>query len=163
MSALHLLKAATAAALSLCLEATAQPQDPTWAVAWMTGCWAAEGKEFGTGEAWLTPAGGSMLGVGRTVRAGKTVDFEFMQIRVGHEGKLVFIALPAGKTETTFVASVVGPEGVVFENPSHDFPQKVSYRKTGAETIVARIEGVRDGVVRGINFPMRRSSCELAK
>ena len=104
-----------------------------------------------------------MLGVGRTVRAGKTVDFEFMQIRIGTDGKLVFIALPSGKRETTFVASAVGPEDVVFENPSHDFPQKVSYRKTGTETMVARIEGVREGVTRGVNFPMRRTSCELSK
>lgn len=133
------------------------------AVAWMTGCWAAEGKEAGTGEAWIAPAGGSMLGVGRTVKAGRTVDFEFMQIRTGTEGKLLFIALPSGKRETTFVASEVGPEHVVFTNPSHDFPQNVSYRKTGTEMMVARIDGVRDGSARGINFPMRRVSCELSK
>ena len=145
------------------LAATAQSQDPIGAVAWMTGCWAAEGKETGTGEAWLVPAGGSMLGVGRTIKAGKTVDFEFMQIRVGPDGKLVFIAQPSGKGETTFVASAVGPEDIVFENPSHDFPQRVSYRKTGPETMVARIEGIRAGVARGINFPMRRSTCELPK
>ncbi len=104
-----------------------------------------------------------MLGVGRTVTAGKTSDFEFMQIRTGPEGKLVFIALPSGKRETTFFASEVGPEHIVFENPSHDFPQRVSYRKTGTETMVARIEGVRDGVARGINFPMRQNSCERPK
>jgi hypothetical protein len=104
-----------------------------------------------------------MLGVGRTVRSGRMVDHEFMQIRVGPEGKLVFIAMPAGKPEATFVATATELEDVSFENPSHDFPQKISYRKTGEVTMVARIEGTRNGVARSVTFPMRRISCELSK
>ena len=165
MSALHLSRAVAVAvaATFMCLAAKPQPQDSVSATAWMTGCWSVEGKETGTGEAWLAPAGGSMLGVGRTVRSGKTVDHEFMQIRVGPAGKLVFIAMPAGKPEATFVATATGLEDVSFENPNHDFPQKISYRKTGESTMVARIEGTRNGVARSITFPMRRSSCELSK
>lgn len=155
------LKTVAAAALCALACAQAQAQDPTAALAWMTGCWAAEGKESGSGEAWLAPAGGTMLGVGRTIKAGRTVEFEFMQIRVNPEGKLIFIALPSGQRETTFVATAVGPDEVVFENPNHDFPQKIMYRRSGPETMLARIEGTRGGAVRGINFPMRRRSCEL--
>ena len=104
-----------------------------------------------------------MFGIGRTVKSGRTVEFEFMQIRENPEGRLVFIALPSGQRETTFVLARLGQEEVVFENPTHDFPQRVSYRRTGAEAMIARIEGVRNGVARGINFPMRRSACEAAK
>jgi hypothetical protein len=154
------LRTTALALVSLSASAFAQAPDPLSAVAWLTGCWAAEGKEPGSGEMWLSPAGGTMLGVGRTVRTGKTVDFEFMQIRINPEGKLVFIALPAGQRETTFVASTAVEGQVSFENPTHDFPQKVLYRRTGPETMVARIEGLRNGVARSIDFPMRRSSCK---
>src|ERR1044072_4949598 len=46
------------------------------------GGWAAAraGAEAGSEDHWLAPAGGSLLGVGRTVVGGKTVAYEFMQI-----------------------------------------------------------------------------------
>jgi hypothetical protein len=146
--------------IGLCTPALAQTTDPLAPVAWISGCWTAEGKEHGSGEMWLAPAGGTMLGVSRTVRDGKTIDFEFMQIRVNPEGKLVFVALPSNQSETIFVATILDKGEVTFENASHDFPQRITYRSTGPETLVARIEGVRDGATRSIDFPMRRGSCE---
>lgn len=146
--------------LSISCQSFAQTQTLASDLKWMAGCWTSEGKEFGSGETWLMPAGGTMLGVSRTVKAGKTVAFEFMQIRQNQEGKLVFIALPSGQRETTFVATTSSSEHVIFENPRHDFPQSIAYRKSGPDTIVARIEGTRDGMARAIIFPMRRTSCE---
>jgi hypothetical protein len=146
--------------LSISFQSFAQTQTLASELKWMAGCWTSEGKEFGSGETWLMPAGGTMLGVSRTVKAGKTVAFEFMQIRQNQEGKLVFIALPSGQRETTFVATTSSSEHVIFENPRHDFPQSIAYRKSGPDTIVARIEGIRDGMARAIIFPMRRTSCE---
>ena len=131
-------------------------------VAWLAGCWSAEQGEAGSGEQWLPPAGGTMLSVSRTVKDGKTVEFEFMQLRVNAEGKLVFIALPSGQKETTFVASNVGQDFVTFENPQHDFPQKVIYRLESPTRLIGRIEGTRGGTVRGVDFPMRRVTCEAA-
>jgi hypothetical protein len=141
----------------------AQQHDVAATMGWLAGCWAAEGKEFGSGETWLQPAGGTMLGVGRTIRSGRTVDFEFMRITTNTEGRLIFVAIPSGQRQTTFIATTTGPDEAVFENPEHDFPQRVMYRKRGSDAAVARIEGLRGGVVRGIDFPMRRVSCEPAK
>lgn len=129
-------------------------------LAWLTGCWQAVNGEAGSGEHWLPPAGGTMFGVSRTVKNGETVEFEFVQLRVNAEGKLVFIALPSGQKETTFVASAVGKDSVTFENPRHDFPQKVIYRLQGSDRLVARIEGTRGGTLRGVDFPMKRVACD---
>lgn len=139
--------------------AAAAERDIT-ALAWIAGCWAPEQGEPGSVEHWLPPAGGTMLGVSRTVKNGQTREFEFMQLRVNAEGKLVFVALPSGQKEATFVASSVGADSVTFENPQHDFPQKVSYRLESAGRLIGRIEGTRGGTLRGIDFPMRRVSCE---
>ena len=149
--------------IGLCAPALAQTADPLAPVAWISGCWIAEGKEHGSGEMWLAPAGGTMLGVSRTVRDGKTIDFEFMQIRVNTEGKLVFVAMPSNQRETIFVATTLAQRDVTFENASHDFPQRITYRSTGPETLVARVEGVRNGATRSIDFPMRRGSCERSE
>jgi hypothetical protein len=136
--------------------------DDVTALAWMAGCWAAEKGDAGSVEHWLPPAGGTMLGVSRTVKNGQTVEFEFMQLRVNSAGKLVFIANPSGQKQTTFVASSVGQDSVTFENPQHDFPQKVIYRLEPGGRLIGRIEGTRGGTVKGVDFPMRRVSCEAA-
>jgi hypothetical protein len=47
----------------------------------------------------------------------------------------------------------------VFENAAHDFPQRVLYRREAADRLVARIEGLRNGQPRGIDFPMQRMAC----
>jgi hypothetical protein len=131
------------------------------AVGWLAGCWAPENGEVGSVEHWLQPAGGIMLGVSRTVKNGKTAEFEFMQLRVNGEGKLVFIALPSGQKEATFVATSIGEFSVTFENPQHDFPQKVSYRRDGGGgRLIGRIEGNRNGAPRAIEFRMRHVVCE---
>jgi hypothetical protein len=140
-------------------DAVAAEGDIT-SLAWLAGCWQAEKGEAGSGEHWLPPAGGTMLGVSRTVKNGKTVAFEFVQLRSNAEGKLVFIALPSGQKETTFVASAIGKDSVTFENPQHDFPQKVIYRLEAGDRLVARIEGMRGGTLRGVDFPMNRVACD---
>ena len=130
---------------------------------WLAGCWAAEKGEAGSVEHWLPLAGGTMLGIGRTVRNGRTVEHEFMQIRLNAEGQPVFIAQPSRQKEATFVATSIDERAVTFENPAHDFPQRVIYRAVGESGLAARIEGQRNGTTRGIDFPMRRVACEAAK
>jgi hypothetical protein len=47
---------------------------------------------------------------------------------------------------------------VVFENGAHDFPQRIRYRR-GGDMLFARIEGTRDGKVRGVDYPYARVAC----
>jgi hypothetical protein len=47
----------------------------------------------------------------------------------------------------------------VFENPAHDFPQRIAYRRLSADSIVARISAERDGKSRGMDIRMKRVSC----
>ena len=155
----------TTAALVLLLLAavphTAVAQDASLApLSWLAGCWASESGEAGSGEHWLPLAGGTMLGVGRTVKNGKTVSHEFLQIRSNAEGKLVYIAAPSGQKEATFVVSVLTDGAVIFENLQHDFPQRIIYKALPEGRLATRIEGLRNGALRGIDFPMRRAPCE---
>lgn len=134
--------------------------DPLVAVAWLAGCWAAENREPGSVEHWLAPAGGTMLGMNRTVRSGKTVQFEFMQFRIGGNGTLEFVALPSGQSETSF-ALVSASDGLAsFAAPAHDFPQKVTYQAMPGGRMVGRIEGTLSGESRIIEFPYKRVACD---
>jgi hypothetical protein len=144
-------------ALSNLASAQASPLD---SLTWLAGCWQAEQAEAGTVEHWLPLAGNTMLGVARTVKKGKTVAHEFMQIRLNADDKLVFIALPSGQSETSFTLANKNDHSVVFENPSHDFPQRVSYQLIAPNKLLARIEGSSKGKLKAIDFPMQKVACE---
>jgi hypothetical protein len=103
---------------------------------------------------WMPPAGGLMLGASRTTVNGQVREFE--QLRLARHGDtLVYTSLPSGQKEASFRTTVVSDDGFTVENPAHDFPQRISYRKRGADSLVARIEGGN----RGVDFPMRRVAC----
>lgn len=132
---------------------------PLEQLSWLSGCWVDPAGEAGSGEQWTTLAGGSMLGMGRTVKGGKLATYEFMRIADGGDGKAVFHAQPAGKPAASFGAIALGATEVVFENLEHDFPQRVVYRYEAPATLRASIEGMRNGALKRIEFPMVRAAC----
>ncbi len=61
-------------------------------------------------------AGNTLLGSSRSLRDGRTVGFEFMQLRQHDDGRLVLTALPSGQNATDFNATRVDANEAVFEN-----------------------------------------------
>lgn len=129
-------------------------------LAWLAGCWRPASGDAGSGEQWTALAGNTLFGVSRTVKQGRTVEFEFMQLRYLPDGTLVFIAQPSGQATTVFPLLRISDREAVFENLQHDFPQRVTYAREGEAKLLASIEGTRQGVLRRIGFPMVRVSCD---
>lgn len=114
----------------------------------------------------MKPAGGSMLGLSRTLRrnpAGdSTIAWEF--IRVYPRGTdLVYAAQPHNQPSAEFVSEKVGDREVIFANPAHDFPQRIIYRRAGGDSLRARVEGTQGGRTRGSDFPYARVACDSAR
>ena len=107
---------------------------------WLAGCWQSTLDEPGSGEQWMAPAGGSMLGMARTLKGGRMVQFEFMQLRESVTG-LSLIAQPGGRQPSVFIAKEASTEAAVFERQSAEFPQRVAYRLRPDGGLAARIEG----------------------
>jgi hypothetical protein len=129
-------------------------------LAWLSGCWKSQSAEAGSGEQWTSIAGGTMLGTSRTVKLGKTVEFEFMQLRYLADRTLAFVAQPSGQSTTVFPLLRISDTEATFENPQHDFPQRVVYARDGETKLLARVEGMRRGALRVIEFPLIRVSCD---
>jgi len=129
-------------------------------LSWLGGCWQSVGAEPGSGEQWTMPAGGAMFGIGRTVKQGKMLTYEFLQIRTLENGTLAYVSQPSGQSSVAFPLQQLSDTEVVFQNIEHAFPQRIIYRLDGATKIAARIEGSQNGVLRGIDFSMERVSCE---
>jgi len=128
-------------------------------LAWMQGCW--QGGDAGSriSEQWTVPDGGTMLGMSRTVKNGKTVAHEFILLRQNEAGEVHYIAKPSGQAEASFKLVRAGDREAVFENPAHDFPQRIIYRLQEDGSLHARIEGVSNGQVKGVDFPMKKTPC----
>jgi len=127
---------------------------------WLSGCWEQADvakNRFGS-EQWMKPAGQSMLGMSRTVKNGKVSGFEFLRI-VEDDSGIHYISRPSqNKEETSFKLIKSGANEVVFENPAHDFPQRIIYRLEKTN-LFARIEGKNNGKLTAIDFPMIKAKC----
>jgi hypothetical protein len=143
-------------------------------LAWMTGCWAyRDSRGRLVEEQWSSPRAGVLFGYSRTTRArtgmpGDTLLlYETTRIYEAPDGVLVFAASPSGQQPDEFRwrgEAAALDSAITFENPAHDFPQRVRYRRAGAagDSLVARVEGTRNGTVRGIDFPYARTDCSTA-
>ena len=112
-------------------------------LAWLAGTWISDVDGTRVEERWTAPAGGAMLSTSRTLRGGRMVAFEFLRI-VARSGTLVYVAQPGGRPPTDFTLTTSGPGYAVFENPSHDFPKRLSYRRTGP-TLQVDVDGDEQG------------------
>ncbi len=131
---------------------------PAERLGWLAGCWSDVSGDRVTEEHWMGPRGGMLLGGSRTVAGGRTVAYE--QVRVFERGGvLVFNARPSGQAEAEFAQVELTDSAVAFENPKHDFPQRVVYRLRSDGSLAARIEGTQGGERRAVDFPMRRVAC----
>ena len=107
--------------------------------AWLAGTRSMLGKSL-IEERWTEPALNMMLGVSRTVREGKVVEFEFLRIESRADG-LYYVAQPGGRPPTEFKLTKWDGTEAIFENPQHDFPKRIIYRKLPDNVVWARVDG----------------------
>ncbi len=138
-----------ALALTLCWLPALSPATSAWQstpfkiedLAWLSGDWETAPGRMQIDEHWTRAAGGSMLGVSRTVAGGKTVFFEYLRIEM-RGTDLFYVAHPRARTPgTDFKLVKLNAQEAVFENLAHDFPKRIIYRKNTDGTLTARIEG----------------------
>jgi hypothetical protein len=136
---------------SLGLASTAASAADAALPAWMAGGWCTDANARRIEEVWLAPAGGMMIGMSRTVAANRrTPEFEFLRIEL-RDGVPTYLAQPQGTPPVAFKLTQSTDSSVRFENPQHDFPQRIEYRRAG-HALHAEIAGPRQGKERVIAF-----------
>ena len=108
---------------------------------------------------WTKPAGGTMMGLSRTVKGDKTVFTEFMHISATPEGLVFNVQLKLAAKSTQFRATEIRDGAVTFSNPEHDYPQRIIYRREPDGSLFARIEGTTGGKNRHDEFRYKRVHC----
>ena len=142
--------------LKACLLALVFIQTPTLAdISWISGDWQTEpGGTRQIEEHWTKVAGELMLGMSRTVAGDKTIEFEYLRIEQRADG-IYYVAHPKARCPgTDFKLTRASATEAVFENPQHDFPKRIIYRKTSDDAITASIDGGEG--TKAISFPYKR-------
>ena len=129
---------------------------------WLVGEWETvrAAKPAGTqsvkvNERW-TAEGDWMWSWGHTAKDDSLVDYESVVIKESGP-YLLYDAQPMGQERAVFHSTKISESSVVFENPGHDFPQRVGYQLVRQDSLVAWIEGPgKDGKTKRIEFPYRR-------
>ena len=145
--------------LTLFLLTTLPTQTTSLAeISWITGDWqtapAMSGGRAQIEEHWTSVAGGTMMGMSRTVAGEKTVEFEYLRIEQRADG-IYYVAHPKARCPgTDFKLTKASATEAVFENPQHDFPKRIIYRKSADDSLTASIDGGEG--TKAMSFAFRR-------
>lgn len=123
---------------------------------WFAGQWEMVKGETVTEEHWLSESGNVMMGMSRTVLGNKLLEYEFIILEQDSIGNIYYRAKPVQQKDASFKLTAVEHRKAIFENHQHDFPQRIIYRCISEDSLVARIEGVRNGNMRSIEFSYRK-------
>ncbi len=138
------MKRLVAAGLALFLMGQTAPPSRVSDLAWMSGRWesvSANGRW--TEESWSAPRGGVMLGYSRSGAGEELREFELLRLQAGADGVPAYLAQPGGRPATAFRLTAREGTSATFDNPDHDFPQRIHYIRTGNRMVatISRLDG----------------------
>lgn len=127
---------------------------------WLLGTWESETQKGSLYESWQQQDKGLLLGKSYFLKAGDTIMLETIKLTQLKDG---LFYLPNVKNqnngkEVVFKASSVTTDTLVFDNPTHDFPQKIGYYRLENDSLRAEISGYKNGKHEVRTFLMKRIS-----
>jgi len=94
-----------------------------------------------------------MLGMSRTVAGDQTVEYEYLRIEQRADA-IYYVAHPKARCPgTDFKLTRLSAQEALFENPEHDFPKRIIYRKGQDGSLTASIDGGEG--TKAMSFPYR--------
>jgi hypothetical protein len=125
----------------------------------MVGAWRGEAGTRTLEEFWTPANDDTMLGVNRTSKGSQTSFFEYLRIEKQKDG-IYYLASPKGRCPAiAFKLVESAAQRAAFENPEHDFPQRIIYWREG-DAMHARIEGTQKGRPKASQWSWQKASLE---
>lgn len=144
----------------LCVAIAQGGRHTVESLSWISGSWEMNMRGRIVTEHWMKPSGKMIMGTSHSVKDGKTYEYEFIRLVENDAGTIEYIARPSGQEGASFALIELDERKAVFENLQHDFPQRIIYSRISSDSLVARIEGVKDGKLRVVDFSYRRVQCD---
>ncbi|PXY42449.1 hypothetical protein DMB65_03710 [Flavobacterium cheongpyeongense] len=123
---------------------------------WLIGNWENTSTDGKLTENWQKVNDSTFSATSHFIKGKDTLHFE--NIVLAQKGEtLTYIATVKGQNEdkpVSFPSTSESNTKLVFENPKHDYPQKITYTKGANSTLVAEITGKLNGKVTTERFIM---------
>lgn len=146
--------------LSLSLPCMAQKKKPSALkkASWLIGTWENKTKRGSIYEAWMQKDDSTLAGRSYMIKGTDTMTVETISLEQ-RNGVLSYIPTMSNQNEgkpVPFKLTAASGDALVFENPEHDFPKKITYTRLSAGSLMAEISGPMNGQEKAIKFPMTK-------
>ena len=125
---------------------------------WLLGNWTNQSEAGVAIEHWTKKNDSMFIGASYFIIGNDTASSEAMSLEQhGEEITYNPTVRDQNNNQTiTFKLTSSTENQLIFENPEHDFPQKIMYIKITNDSIFAEISGMIDGKLKTIPFPFTR-------
>jgi hypothetical protein len=126
---------------------------------WLIGQWENKTPEGYLTETWTKDNDSTFLGQSYfIVKEKDTVHFESIVLMQVNDD-LIYQPIVKGQNEdqpVDFKLTSDAEDSFTFENPKHDYPQKITYKKSNDKSLTATISGLQQGKQSSESYPMTK-------
>lgn len=122
------------------------------------GLWLLKTDKGAIYESWYKSNDSTFLGKNYSVEGKDTLLLETVDL-VERNGKIMYIPVTADQNDqkpVPFTLTKLDSTTYIFENPDHDFPQRIIYRLPSNNLMHAWIEGTSKGVMKRSDYRFKR-------
>ena len=127
-------------------------------VNWLLGSWENKSEEGTLSEIWEKKNDSTLVGESYFIRENDTLHSERIEVKQKGED-LLYIPTVKGQNNDkpiTFKLTLATENEYTFENPAHDYPQKIVYKMVNANSLVTTISGIQQGKNSVESYPMTK-------
>lgn len=125
---------------------------------WLVGNWEQKLPDGLLSESWTKENDSTLLGKSYFIKEEDTIHSESIVLTQKNDD-LLYIPTVNGQNNNepiTFRLTSEAENLFDFENPAHDYPKKISYKKISDNQLVATISGVQQGKPSQESYPMAK-------
>ena len=125
---------------------------------WLLGSWEQKLPDGTLKETWTKQNDSSFSGTSYFINTKDTVHFESINLEQKKED-LIYSATVIGQNNdeaVDFKLTSDADNSFTFENPKHDYPQKIIYKKVNETNLFATISGKQQGKLTQESYPMAK-------
>lgn len=152
------LKVSLLAFTTLLLSCACSAQHTLDKASWLLGQWRSQPAGKTLYETWTRSSDTAFAGKGYFLKGSDTVVLEHIRL-VARNGEFFYIPVVNNQNNgepVLFKLTSMKADQLVFENPAHDFPQKITYTHVTADSLLAVTSGMVNGKKKAQEFPMKK-------
>lgn len=126
---------------------------------WLLGKWKTNTDGGNLSESWKKINDSTFQGESFFIKGKDTLHFESIILQQKGE-ELIYYAIVKGQNENKPVAFRMTSrteKQLVFENPKHDYPQKITYTLDKKDSLTAYVSGIQHGKTSSEKFGMKKT------